>query len=191
MYFTFFLLFIECVVDFCRDSTMSLKQAQPSFYKIVGNFACNICNIRYKVYRSLHLLSLLPVILLQGKVYLGIAETPVITVYNQVHLEVPEAFPVCLFGATRPGRKANPRCFSLYSHEKTTSVFCTSIWKVQTNRAFHTVFVRLLCRPNEKYDSRYPLVLYLSRTSIGLLIFPHGESSNRLCVATHTPRGVN
>ena len=23
----------------------------------------------------------------------------VITVYNQVHLEVPEAFPVCLFGA--------------------------------------------------------------------------------------------
>lgn len=79
MYFTFFLflLFVKCVVNFRRDSTMSLKQIQSSFYEVVGNFARNICNIRYKIYCSLHLLSVFSVILLQGKVYLGITETPI------------------------------------------------------------------------------------------------------------------
>ena len=79
MYFTFFLflLFIKCVVNLRRDSTMSLKQIQSSFYEVVCNFARNTCNIRYKIYRSLHLLFVFPVILLQGKVYLGITETPV------------------------------------------------------------------------------------------------------------------
>ena len=79
MYFTFFLflLFVKCVVNFRRDSAMSLEQSQSSFDEVVGYFACNICNIRYKIYRSLHLLSVFSVILLQGRVYLGIAETPV------------------------------------------------------------------------------------------------------------------
>ena len=79
MYFTFFLflLFIECVVNLRRDSTMSLEQSQSSFYKVVGNFARNTCNIRYEVYHSLCLLFVFPVILLQGKVYLGITETPI------------------------------------------------------------------------------------------------------------------
>ena len=79
MYFTFFLflLFIECVVNLSRDSTMSLKQIQSSFYEVVGNFARNTCNIRYKIYRSLHLLFLFPVILVQGKVYFRIAEIPI------------------------------------------------------------------------------------------------------------------
>ena len=79
MYFTFFLflLFVERVVNLRRDSAMSLEQSQSSFYEVVGYFARNICNIRYKIYRSLHLLFVFPIILLQGKVYLGIAETPV------------------------------------------------------------------------------------------------------------------
>ena len=79
MYFTFFLflLFIECVVNLRRDSTMSLEQSQSSFYKVVGNFARNTCNIGYEVYHSLCLLFLFPVFLLQGKVYLGITETPI------------------------------------------------------------------------------------------------------------------
>ena len=79
MYFTFFLflLFVKCVVNFRRDSTMSLKQIQSSFEEVVGNFARNTCNIGYEVYHSLCLLFVFPVILLQGKVYLGIAETPV------------------------------------------------------------------------------------------------------------------
>ena len=79
MYFTFFLflLFIECVVNLRRDSTMSLEQSQSSFYKVVGNFARNTCNIGYEVYHSLCLLFLFPVFLLQGKVYLGITEPPI------------------------------------------------------------------------------------------------------------------
>ena len=79
MYFTFFLflLFIECVVNLRRDSTMTLEQSQSSFYKVVGYLARNICNIRYKIHRSLHLLTVFPIILLQGKVNLGITETPV------------------------------------------------------------------------------------------------------------------
>ena len=79
MYFTFFLflLFVECVVNLRRDSTMSLKQIQSSFYEVVGNFARNTYNIGYKVYHSLCLLFVFPVILLQGKVNLGITETPV------------------------------------------------------------------------------------------------------------------
>ena len=79
MYFTFFLflLFVECVVNLRRDNTMSLKQIQSSFYEVVGNFARNTCNIGYEVYHSLCLLFLFPVFLLQGKVYLGITETPI------------------------------------------------------------------------------------------------------------------
>ncbi|ETD28737.1 hypothetical protein HMPREF1173_01229 [Prevotella nigrescens CC14M] len=79
MYFTFFLflLFIECVINLRRDSTMSLKQIQSSFYEVVGNFARNTCNIGYEIYHSLCLLFVFPVILLQGKVYLGIAEIPI------------------------------------------------------------------------------------------------------------------
>ena len=79
MYFTFFLflLFIECVVNFRRNSTMSLEQSQSSFNEFIGKSTCNICNIRYKVYRSLHLLLVFPIILLQGKVNLGITETPI------------------------------------------------------------------------------------------------------------------
>ena len=79
MYFTFFLflLFIECVVNLRRDSTMSLKQIQSSFYEVVGNFARNTCNIGYEVYHSLCLLFVFPVILLQGKVYFRIAEIPI------------------------------------------------------------------------------------------------------------------
>ena len=79
MYFTFFLflLFVECIVNLRRDSAMSLEQSQSSFYKVVGNFARNICNIRYKILRSLHLLTVFPIILLQGKINLGITETPV------------------------------------------------------------------------------------------------------------------
>ena len=74
MYFTFFLflLFIECVINFRRDSTMSLKQIQSSFNEFIGYFARNTCNIGYKVYLSLYLQFVFPVILLQGKVYLGI-----------------------------------------------------------------------------------------------------------------------
>ena len=50
-YLTFFLflLFVESIVDFRRDSAMSLEQSQSSFYKVVGYFARNICNIGYKV----------------------------------------------------------------------------------------------------------------------------------------------
>ena len=79
MYFTFFLflLFIECVVNLRRDSTMSLKQIQSSFDEVVGNFARNTCNIRYEVYHSLCLLFVFPVILLQSKVYFRIAEIPI------------------------------------------------------------------------------------------------------------------
>ena len=79
MYFTFFLflLFIECVVNLRRDSTMSLKQIQSSFYEVVGNFARNTCNIGYEVYHSLCLLFVFPVILVQGKVYFRIAEIPI------------------------------------------------------------------------------------------------------------------
>ena len=78
-YFTFFLflLFIKCIVNFRRDSAMNLEQSQSSFYEVVDKFACNICNVRYKIYRSLHLLFALPVILLQSKVYLGITEIPI------------------------------------------------------------------------------------------------------------------
>lgn len=76
MYFTFFLflLFIECVINLRRDSTMSLKQIQSSFYEVVGNFACNTCRIGYEVYHSLCLLFVFPVILLQSKVYFRIAK---------------------------------------------------------------------------------------------------------------------
>ena len=79
MDFTFylFLLFIECVINLRRDSTMCLKQIQSSFYGVVGTFVRNTCNIGYEVYHSLCLLFVFPVILLQGKVYLGIAETPI------------------------------------------------------------------------------------------------------------------
>lgn len=79
MYFTFFLflLFVECVVNLRRDSTMSLKQIQSSFYKVVDYFARSICNIRYEVYHSLCLLFVFPVILVQGKVYFRIAEIPI------------------------------------------------------------------------------------------------------------------
>ena len=79
MYFTFFLflLFIECVVNLRRDRSMSLEQSQSSFEEVVGNFARNTCNVGYKVYHSLCLLFLFPVFLLQGKVYLGITETPI------------------------------------------------------------------------------------------------------------------
>ena len=79
MYFTFFLflLFVKCVVNFRRNSTMSLEQSQSSFDEVVGNFARNTCNIRYEVYHSLCLLFVFPDILLQGKVYLGITEPPV------------------------------------------------------------------------------------------------------------------
>ena len=79
MYFTFFLflLFIECVVNLRRDSTMSLKQIQSSFYEVVGNFARNTCNIGYEVYHSLCLLFVFPVILLQSKVYFRIAKIPI------------------------------------------------------------------------------------------------------------------
>ena len=79
MYFTFFLflLFIKCVVNLRRDSAMSLEQSQSSFYEVVGYFACNICNIRDKIYRSLHLLFVFSIILLQAKVYLGITEPPI------------------------------------------------------------------------------------------------------------------
>ena len=74
MYFTFFLflLFVECVVNFRMDSAMSLKQSQSSFYESVDKSTCNICNVRYKICYSLHLLLVLPVVLLQGKVNLGI-----------------------------------------------------------------------------------------------------------------------
>ena len=77
MYFTFFLLFIECVINLRRDSTMSLKQIQSSFYEVVGNFARNTCNIGYEVYHSLCLMFVFPVVLLQGKVYFRIAEIPI------------------------------------------------------------------------------------------------------------------
>ncbi len=79
MYFTFFLflLSVKSVVNLRRDGTMSLEQSQSSFYEFVDYFARSICNIRYKVYRSLHLLFEFPVILLQSKVNLGITETPV------------------------------------------------------------------------------------------------------------------
>ena len=73
MYFTFF-LFIECVINLRRDSTMSLKQIQSSFYEVVGNFARNTCSIGYEVYHSLCLLFVFPVILLQSKVYFRIAK---------------------------------------------------------------------------------------------------------------------
>ena len=56
---------------------MSLKQIQFSFYEVVGNFARNTCNIGDEVYHSLHLLFVFPVILVQGKVYFGIAEIPI------------------------------------------------------------------------------------------------------------------
>ena len=79
MYFTFFLflLFVECVVNLSRDSTMSLKQIQSSSDEVAGNFARNTCNIGYEVYHSLCLLFVFPVILLQGKVYLGITDPPI------------------------------------------------------------------------------------------------------------------
>ena len=79
MYFTFFLflLFIKCVVNLRRDSTMSLKQSQSSFDEVVGNFARNTCNIGYEIYHSLCLLFVFPVILLQSKVYFRIAEIPI------------------------------------------------------------------------------------------------------------------
>ena len=79
MYFTFFLflLFIECVVNLRRDRSMSLEQSQSSFEEVVGNFARDTCNIGYKIHRSLHLLTVFPIILLQGKVNLGITETPI------------------------------------------------------------------------------------------------------------------
>ena len=56
---------------------MSLEQSQSSFDEVVGNFARNTYNIRYEVYHSLRLLFVFPDILLQGKVYLGITETPI------------------------------------------------------------------------------------------------------------------
>ena len=79
MYFTFFLflLFIECVINLRRNSTMSLEQSQSSFDEVVGNFARNTCNIGYEVYHSLCLQFVFPVILLQSKVYFRIAEIPI------------------------------------------------------------------------------------------------------------------
>ena len=79
MYFTFFLflLFVECVVNFRRDSAMTLEQSQSSFNEFISYFAHNTCNIGYEVYRSLHLLFVFPVILVQGKVYFRIAEIPI------------------------------------------------------------------------------------------------------------------
>ena len=79
MYFTFFLflLFVECIVNFRRDSAMSLEQSQSSFYEFIGKFARSFYNVRHKVYCSLHLLFVFLIILLQGKVNLGITEMPI------------------------------------------------------------------------------------------------------------------
>ena len=90
--------------------------------------------------------------------------------------------PVSLFGVTRPGREANPRCFSWIRAYEKRMICCTSILKVRIILLSSVVFIVYLWR------KLFRCVFYLS--SICFSLSREDEQINRLFGFVHHHKDI-